>query len=189
MIKKIDCTNMDCPGPVLKTKEALLESPNLLEIELNSFSSIENVKKFAKSQGYYYIIKEKNRDKTTLVLSKDKSLDRNDKPFYLLFIGSIISAFLAGTCCLAPLLFLIFGVSMSSLSFLSIFAPYQTLFSIIAVAILVYLWYGYFKRIKSGFACYSKLCKNYKLYLIIGTIIVIIFISYPVWANYIMEYL
>lgn len=114
---------------------------------------------------------------------------KNNKSFYTLIIGSLVSAFFAGTCCLAPFLFLVFGVSMSSLSFLSVFAPYQTYFSFIAVAIMLYLWLDYYKKSKNQFVCSTSLCKNYKLYLILGTIFILVFITYPFWANYILELL
>jgi TusA-related sulfurtransferase len=193
MIKKIDCTNMGCPLPVIKTKGALEELPSdgVLDVELNSFASIENVKKFVKNQGLHVEVKTKQDGITTLSIVKRYSCDieqkSSDKSFYTLIVGSLVSAFLASTCCLAPFLFLVFGVSMSSLSFLSIFAPYQMYFSLIAVLIIIYLWYSYFKRVKTQFVCATSLCKNYKLYLSLGTIFVLILITYPYWVNYILE--
>ncbi len=110
-----------------------------------------------------------------------------DKSFVAIMGSSLIAALLAGSCCLAPLLFLIFGVSVSSLSFLQFFAPYKWIFSSIALMTMIYLWYMFLT--KETFTCSSKVCKNYKLYLILGTFFVSIFVSYPYWANYILEYL
>ena len=114
---------------------------------------------------------------------------KRDKSFFALIVSSIISAILASTCCLAPLLFLIFGVSMSSLSFLQIFAPYQIYFSLFAGVVILYLWYDYFKKSKTQLVCSTKLCKNYKLYLSIGTILVSLLTTYPYWINYLLELL
>ena len=127
----IDCKNLACPMPVIQVKEAYekLADDDLLDVELNSYSSIENVKRFAKKQGIFCHVTSKTKEMTVLRLVKGYkgALDetKKDRSFYALFIGSLISALLASTCCLAPLLFLIFGVSMGSLSFLQIFAPYN----------------------------------------------------------------
>ncbi len=51
---KIDCCDLACPEPVLKTKKALeeLENDSILEVLVNSVSSVENVKRFATKNGY-----------------------------------------------------------------------------------------------------------------------------------------
>lgn len=193
MILTVDCKNLACPQPVIKTKEAYekLKENDILNVELNSYSSIENVKRFAKNQGIYF--KEQIKTKESTILSFVKSyeytpeLTNKDKSFFTLIITSIISAILASTCCLAPLLFLIFGMSMSSLSFLQIFAPYQIYFVSFAVIVILYLWYNYFKRAKNQLVCATPLCKNYKFYLCIGTVLVGILTTYPYWINVILE--
>jgi len=49
---KIDCCDLACPEPVLKTKKALEElEEGILEVVVNSSSSIQNVKRFASNQG------------------------------------------------------------------------------------------------------------------------------------------
>lgn len=50
---KLDCKNLDCPLPLVKTKEALegLEVGQRLEVELNSEVSFKNVSKFLKELG------------------------------------------------------------------------------------------------------------------------------------------
>ena len=192
MIKKIDCKNLACPEPVLKTKEAWesLEDDSILDIELNSISSIENVKRFAKSQGIYYQIKSKTKELTVISLVKGYECEletKDNKKFYAIILSSIVSAILASTCCLAPLLFLLFGVSMGSLTFLQIFAPYHTYFSLFSIVLILYLWYDYIKKRKNALVCDTPLCKNYKLYLVLGSLFVIVMITYPYWAGYILE--
>lgn len=51
---KLDCTNQDCPKPVISTKNALekLQTNEILEVVLNSESSVENVVRFAKNNAY-----------------------------------------------------------------------------------------------------------------------------------------
>ncbi|WP_457565078.1 sulfurtransferase-like selenium metabolism protein YedF [Caminibacter sp.] len=49
---RIDCRNLPCPEPVLKTKKALDSmDEGILEVLVNSVSSIQNVKRFATNQG------------------------------------------------------------------------------------------------------------------------------------------
>ncbi|QOR61248.1 mercuric transporter MerT family protein [Sulfurovum sp. ST-21] len=109
------------------------------------------------------------------------------KTFYTLIAGSLLSAVLAGSCCLAPFLFLVFGVSMSSLSFLQIFAPYQNYFIFFSMISILYLWYDYFKRKRRSAICTDRLCSHYLHYLLIGSVIVPVLITYPYWATYILE--
>ncbi len=189
----IDCKNLECPQPVLKTKEAYenLSDDGILNVELNSYSSIENVKRFAKNQGIYFEIKSKTKELTVITLVKGYECGlepfKRDKSFMAIIAGSLVSAFLASTCCLAPFLFLVFGVSVSSLSFLQVFAPYTIYFSVVSVVLMLYLWYDYFKRRKEKLLCETWLSKNYKLLLIAGTVLVIILVTYPYWVNYLLE--
>ena len=190
MIKKLDCKNLACPEPVLRTKEAWekLDDNSILDIELNSISSIENVKRFARKEEIYFKIKSQTKELTVISLVKgyECMLDnkKEDRSFYSLIIGSIVSAILASTCCLAPLLFLLFGVSVGSLSFLKVFAPYHNYFSLFAIITILYLWYDYLK--KKRLVCDTPLCKNYRLYLILGTVFVSILTTYPYWVTYLL---
>ena len=191
---KLDCKNLDCPKPVIKTKEAYegLGDDEFLDVELNSYSSVENVKRFAKKQGIYFEVKPKIEGVSIMTLVKGyecglEPTKKSDKSFVTIIIGSLISAILASTCCLAPFLFLVFGVSMSSLSFLQFFAPYSTYFSLFSVLLIAYLWYDYLKHRKDKLLCETWLSHNYKKLLISGTIFVVVFITYPYWVNYILE--
>ncbi|MFK5881993.1 MAG: sulfurtransferase-like selenium metabolism protein YedF [Sulfurospirillum sp.] len=69
---KIDCCDLACPQPVLKTKKALeeLEDDSLLEVLVNSVSSVENVKRFASKQGYESSVEELQDGKTLITVIK-----------------------------------------------------------------------------------------------------------------------
>lgn len=69
---KIDCCDLACPQPVLETKKALeeLEDDSLLEVLVNSVSSVENVKRFASKQGYESRTKELEEGKTLITIIK-----------------------------------------------------------------------------------------------------------------------
>jgi len=73
---RIDCKNLDCPEPVLRTKKALegLGENAILEVELNSVSSIENCKRFATGQGCE-IREETQGDMTLLTIVKGYPCD------------------------------------------------------------------------------------------------------------------
>jgi selenium metabolism protein YedF len=49
----LDCKDLDCPKPVLELKKALeaLSDDGIIDVELNSISSVENCRRFALSQG------------------------------------------------------------------------------------------------------------------------------------------
>lgn len=49
----LDCKDLDCPKPVLELKKALeaLPEDGVIDLELNSVSSVENCRRFALSQG------------------------------------------------------------------------------------------------------------------------------------------
>ncbi len=193
MIKKLDCKDLECPLPVLKTKEAWesLEDDSMLDVELNSISSIENVKRFARKEGIYHKIKKLTNKITVITLVKgyECSLEtkNDDKKLLTIIIGSIISALLASSCCLAPFLFLVFGVSMSSLTFLNYFAPYKSYFLVLSFILLAYLWFDYIKNRSKKLQCDTWLSKNYRYILIAGSFIAVIFVTYPYWVNFILE--
>ena len=107
------------------------------------------------------------------------------RTFFALLAGGMVSALLAGSCCLGPLLFLLFGVSAGSLSFLQVFAPYRTLFTLLALAVVAGLWVRELRRRDSA-SCDAKSCRNYRLYLALGTIFVAVMLTYPWWAALLM---
>ncbi len=69
---KINCCDLACPQPVLDTKKALeeLEDDSLLEVLVNSVSSVENVKRFASKQGYESRVEELEDGKTLITIIK-----------------------------------------------------------------------------------------------------------------------
>ena len=70
MNKKIDCRNMDCPKPVLETKKALEQmKEGVLEVLVNSISSIENVKRYAINNGFKVKV-EKNEQEAVITIVK-----------------------------------------------------------------------------------------------------------------------
>jgi TusA-related sulfurtransferase len=191
----LDCRDLACPEPVLRAKDALEQmEEGILDIQLNSFSSIQNIKRYAKNNGLY--CQEKKEGKMTVIsIVKGYACDleqgshteqTSQKSFWALIAGSIITAILASTCCLGPLLFLLFGVSAGSIGFLKVFAPYHDLFSLIAVSVIGYLWYHYFRVIRKKIVCEGWICKYYLLYLLIGTVLVAILLSYQYWVVYLI---
>ncbi len=68
---KIDCCDLACPEPVLRTKKALedLGKDSILEVLVNSVSSVENVKRFASKNGYESRA-EKDGNKTVVTIIK-----------------------------------------------------------------------------------------------------------------------
>lgn len=64
----LDCKDLDCPKPVLELKKALesLAADGIIDLELNSVSSVENCRRFALSQGCT-ATEEKRSDGVTLM--------------------------------------------------------------------------------------------------------------------------
>lgn len=76
---QIDCRNLDCPMPVIKTKEALqiLKIGQSLEILVNSIASRENIKRFLTSNSFEFEVSE-NLGETTIKTIKTSDLsDQN----------------------------------------------------------------------------------------------------------------
>ena len=69
---RIDCCGLACPEPVLRTKKALeeLENDSILEVEVDSLSSVENVKRFASKNGYENRSEELKDGKTLITIIK-----------------------------------------------------------------------------------------------------------------------
>lgn len=64
------------------------------------------------------------------------------------FLGAaaLLSALLALSCCGSALLFLLFGISMASLSFLDLLAPYRAWFETLSVVLLLLAWGRLYRR-------------------------------------------
>ncbi len=48
----LDCVGLSCPIPVVKTKKALKEHPEGLEVLVDNVAAKENVSRFGKTMGY-----------------------------------------------------------------------------------------------------------------------------------------
>ena len=71
MNKKIDCRNMACPQPVLETKKALEEmDEGILEVLVNSISSVQNVKRYAINNGFEPKVEELGNGETLITIVK-----------------------------------------------------------------------------------------------------------------------
>ncbi|ADV47075.1 sulfurtransferase-like selenium metabolism protein YedF [Nitratifractor salsuginis] len=69
---RIDCCDLACPEPVLRTKKALEELPenSILEVLVNSASSVANVRRFAENQGYECRSEAQEEGKTLMTIIK-----------------------------------------------------------------------------------------------------------------------
>ncbi len=76
---KIDCRNLGCPEPVIRSKNALqnLKDGELLEVLLNSFSSISNVTRFAQNQGFNVSENKLDSGDTILKIYKEGDNSKN----------------------------------------------------------------------------------------------------------------
>jgi len=71
MNKKIDCRNMACPQPVLETKKALEQmDEGILEVLVNSVSSVQNVKRYAINNGFEPKVEELENGDTLITIVK-----------------------------------------------------------------------------------------------------------------------
>ena len=71
---QIDCRNLACPEPVIRTKNALegLKKGEKLEILVNSIAPKENISRFLKNQNVEFSI-EQNGAETKITAVKDES--------------------------------------------------------------------------------------------------------------------
>ena len=66
---KVDAKGLSCPEPVILTMNAVKAGNKEISVELNDRVPVENVTRYAKSQGF--TVKEtKENDVTTLLLTK-----------------------------------------------------------------------------------------------------------------------
>lgn len=79
---KIDCCNLACPEPVLQTKKALESLPDdsLLEVLVNSLSSIENVTRFGQKAGYEVKKESLEEGKTLITIVKGFTCNIANEP-------------------------------------------------------------------------------------------------------------
>lgn len=70
MKKVIDARGLNCPLPVLKTKAALEEGGDELEVLVDHEAARENVARYAESRGFLVEIREAGRGEWQLLLRK-----------------------------------------------------------------------------------------------------------------------
>ncbi|MCI6988386.1 MAG: sulfurtransferase-like selenium metabolism protein YedF [Campylobacter sp.] len=75
---RIDCKNLECPQPVINTKNALesLKIGERLEIEVNSLAPLENIKRFLTSCGLEYEV-ESLASSNLIKTTKTKEISSN----------------------------------------------------------------------------------------------------------------
>lgn len=82
---QIDCSNLACPEPVIRTKNALssLKENESLEVIVDNEAAVENVKRFAKSQGFS--ISQKDKFKLIIQKTNTKSINssKNSKNLFI----------------------------------------------------------------------------------------------------------
>lgn len=66
-MKTIDARGLDCPQPVMLTRDALGEDKTGVQVTVDSACSVENISRFAKNSGYSVTV-EKTDEGSTLTL-------------------------------------------------------------------------------------------------------------------------
>ena len=107
-------------------------------------------------------------------------------------LGTLVSAGLVGSCCLGPVLFLLFGVSLGALSALSALEPLRLWF----IASALGFWSYGFRRLylrgpaTAGAAC-DVACKrpsaSARVLLWIALRVLVIAIVYPSFAAHLLD--
>ncbi len=72
MTKRIDCTGLSCPLPVVETRKALkdLKSGQSLEVVVDTGTSKENVTRLAKSEGFEVSAPVQDGDQFIITITK-----------------------------------------------------------------------------------------------------------------------
>lgn len=73
----IDARGLECPLPIVKTKEAL-KNTNAVKIIVDNIIAVENLEKFARIKGYQIEKEQKDNDYYVLVYQGDKPMETNE---------------------------------------------------------------------------------------------------------------
>ena len=108
--------------------------------------------------------------------------------------GGIIGAIVASSCCVIPLVLTLLGVSGAWMSNLRALAPYQPYFIALAAAFIGFGFYQVYWKPRQvcdvGAACARPLpSRLVKSGLWIGTVLVLIALTFPYWFASIEPYL
>lgn len=102
----------------------------------------------------------------------------------LSILTALFTAVLATTCCLPPLLFLLFGVSFGFLSFAESLSPFRIPLSLFSLFILWLSWRNY--RAKA-FTCNLAKRKSYLWFYAMALSLILLVLLYPEFAQFFLE--
>lgn len=74
-MRKLDARGLECPLPVVKTKELLKESSEAVEVLVDNETAVENLKKFAKVKGYDAVSSKVNEDYAVVISSGEQVVE------------------------------------------------------------------------------------------------------------------
>lgn len=100
-------------------------------------------------------------------------------------IGALVSAALVASCCLGPVLFLLFGASIGALSTLGTLEPYRPHFVAVALGFWGYGFYRLYLRqpVTGGAGCATDTCarspSGARVLLWIALVVLVLAITYP----------
>ena len=57
---KLDCRGLSCPEPVIKTKRAIADKPESIEVLVDQMAPLENVSRFLKAMKYNVVAEERD---------------------------------------------------------------------------------------------------------------------------------
>ena len=57
---ELDCRGLSCPEPVIKTKRAIADKPESIEVLVDQMAPLENVSRFLKAMKYNVVAEEKD---------------------------------------------------------------------------------------------------------------------------------
>ena len=74
-MRKLDARGLECPLPVVKTKELLKESNEAVEVLVDNETAVENLKKFAKVKGYDAVSNKTGEDYAVVISSGEQVVE------------------------------------------------------------------------------------------------------------------
>jgi len=57
---ELDCRGLSCPEPVIKTKRAIADKPESIEVLVDQMAPLENVSRFLKAMKYNVVAEERD---------------------------------------------------------------------------------------------------------------------------------
>lgn len=116
--------------------------------------------------------------------------DTSDGRSHWFATGGILGALLVSSCCLAPLAFVLLGISGAWIANLTALEPYRPYFAAVALAFIgLGFWQVYFRR-KPDFCAEDSYCARprnllfTKTVLWIATVLVLLSLTTSWWAPY-----